>query len=437
MNFIFEDDILLKNFVGTKEINSSDQNRFTRSPLAGRLLSPVYSHKKNGVEINKFSFYGNLKPEKYIIPVGVNNSPLHWAGGKNAHTPGKNELSYYYVKPKKSLFSFLNKIYLKDLRKGNAFLMIDSSLEGYHEDWVFDYFHKECEEYNISPNNIIYVTGNSIVKDRYKLWLENNDKDVHIHPIPYSHFEFDVFIESLEHKKNNTLPNFESHLKYKQGNIDTIKLFNNLNKKQREHRVWFYVQLYLNDLLKDGLVSMNQIEQGKMVFMGTEINEYRMEQIRKTLPLLIYDTPNEVLDENYYVKRIHSKVFLDTWMSIVSETHFYDGDGTIFISEKTFKPIASSHPFIILGNGNSLEELKNMGYETFSKWIDESYDTQTHEDRIDTIIQTIKEIDKIPNKVNWYKDMEETIKHNLNVLEYNAIHLKPNVYIQIEKIYNN
>jgi hypothetical protein len=46
-------------------------------------------------------------------------------------------------------------------------------------------------------------------------------------------------------------------------------------------------------------------------------------------------------------------------------------------------------------------------------------------------------IDKIPNKVNWYKDMEETIKHNLNVLEYNAIHLKPNVYIQIEKIYNN
>ena len=51
MNFIFEDDILLKNFVGTKEINSSDQNRFTTSPLAGRLLSPVYSHKKNGLEV--------------------------------------------------------------------------------------------------------------------------------------------------------------------------------------------------------------------------------------------------------------------------------------------------------------------------------------------------------------------------------------------------
>jgi hypothetical protein len=327
--------------------------------------------------------------------------------------------------------------YLKDLRKGDAFLLIDSSLEGYHEDWIFDYFHKECEEYNISPNNIIYVTGNSIIKERYKLWLENNEKNVLIHPIPYSHFEFDVFIESLEHKKNKTLPTFEEHLKYKKENLDNIKLFNSLNKKQREHRVWFYNQLYLQDLLKKGLVSMNQIESGKMYFMGTEITEYKMEQIRKTLPSLIYDTPNELMDENFYVKRIHSQVFLDTWLSIISETHFDDGQGTIFISEKTFKPIACSHPFIILGNGRSLEELKKMGYETFSKWFDESYDDQPNEDRIDTIIQTIKDIDKISNKLSWYKDMEETLKYNLNILEYNAIHLKPNVYNEMEKIYNN
>jgi hypothetical protein len=437
MNFIFEDIDLSKNFIGTKEKNSSDQDRFTTSPFVSRLITLQNTIKKHKDLINVFSVNDNLRPERYIIPIGVNNNPLHWAGGKNAHTPSKYELSYYYVKPKKSLFSFLNKTYLNDLRSNNAFLLIDSSLEGYHEDWIFDFFHKECEDYNISPNNIIYVTGNSIIKDRYKIWLDKNKKDTHIHPLPYSHFEFDVYIESLELIKNKSLPNFSDHIKYKIENLDNIKLFNSLNKKQREHRVWFYVQLYLKDLLNKGLVSMNQIESGKMHFMGTEITEYKMEQIRKTLPSLIYNTPNELLDENFYVKRIHSQVFLDTWLSVVSETHFDDGQGTIFISEKTFKPIACSHPFIILGNGNSLEEIKKMGYETFSKWIDESYDTQLHEDRIDTIIQTLKDIDKISNKLSWFKDMEETLKYNLNILEYNAVHLKPNIYNEIEIIYNN
>ena len=48
--------------------------------------------------------------------------------------------------------------------------------------------------------------------------------------------------------------------------------------------------------------------------------------------------------------------------------------GTIFISEKTWKPIMVGHPFIMVGNKNNLKFLKDLGYKTFDKWIDESYD---------------------------------------------------------------
>ena len=46
-----------------------------------------------------------------------------------------------------------------------------------------------------------------------------------------------------------------------------------------------------------------------------------------------------------------------------------------FITEKTFRPIACGHPFIVLGNNNILKTLHDLGFETFGSLWDESYDT--------------------------------------------------------------
>ena len=46
-----------------------------------------------------------------------------------------------------------------------------------------------------------------------------------------------------------------------------------------------------------------------------------------------------------------------------------------FITEKTFRPIAHGHPFIVMGNNNILKTLHNLGFETFGSLWDESYDT--------------------------------------------------------------
>ena len=47
---------------------------------------------------------------------------------------------------------------------------------------------------------------------------------------------------------------------------------------------------------------------------------------------------------------------------------------TPFITEKTYKPIAYYHPFMVLGGASTLAHLRNLGFMTFDHLWDESYD---------------------------------------------------------------
>jgi hypothetical protein len=126
---------------------------------------------------------------------------------------------------------------------------------------------------------------------------------------------------------------------------------------------------------------------------------------------------------------------LDTWVSVVSEASFADSDNTIFISEKMFKPIACMHPFIVVGNKGSLTKLKEMGYKTFEGFIDESYDQLPTFERFDAIINAIKKIDTIEDKMTWYKSMEDILTHNYNVL-MTSTNRVPLAIQELEKYYN-
>jgi hypothetical protein len=88
-----------------------------------------------------------------------------------------------------------------------------------------------------------------------------------------------------------------------------------------------------------------------------------------------------------------------------------------------------------MGNRHSLKEMKKLGYQTFSKWINEDYDLLPDSQRMDAIIKTITEFDKIKDKVSIYKDMEGVLKHNYDVLKYNASKSTPYAYNTVEKVY--
>jgi hypothetical protein len=422
MNFVFEELSTKKNFVENWEMNGMGSNRFSISPLFNRMFILGCINKDFNSNIQTFEI--NDRPENYIISIGVHNDPHWWAGGEYSSNPNVT-----------SLFEFVNEIYLKDLVDGGAYLLIDSSFEGYHQDWVFNFFHKECEKRNIPPTKIIFVTGNSIVEERYENWIKENPQQFRINPLPYSHFENDVFLTSQEMLSKNDLPTLEEQLKYKESNISNIKVFNNLNKKPREHRIWFYSKLFYNDLLSKGLVSMNQIPVSNRLYCNEFMDEKYVEEFVKTLPSLIYGVSNEIEDTGFYINRVNHKVCNDSWISVISEARFEDEEGTVFLSEKVFKPIASHHPFIIMGNKHSLKELKKLGYKTFSNWIDESYDELDNLERMDAIIEVLKDIDKIENKLEWFKSMEDVLKFNYQILKRNVTKLYPYAFNKIILIF--
>jgi hypothetical protein len=64
-----------------------------------------------------------------------------------------------------------------------------------------------------------------------------------------------------------------------------------------------------------------------------------------------------------------------------------------FVTEKTFKPIAAQHPFVVYGTAGTLDYLHELGFETFDHAIDESYDTITNPtERLDAIKKILDDL---------------------------------------------
>ena len=63
-----------------------------------------------------------------------------------------------------------------------------------------------------------------------------------------------------------------------------------------------------------------------------------------------------------------------SWFSVVTETEMRPWPSRI--TEKPLKPLANFHPFLVLGNPGALALLKKLGFESFAKVFDESYDDE-------------------------------------------------------------
>lgn len=121
-----------------------------------------------------------------------------------------------------------------------------------------------------------------------------------------------------------------------------------------------------------------------------------------------------------------SRVFIEnTFCHIVTETQFFNDNPyygeTIFITEKVDKAIRFGQPFIIVSSPNYLKTLRGLGFKTFDKWWDESYDTvHDWEKRLNMVYDQIKEISTWnQNKLNQvYREMIPTLLHNQKIRTY-------------------
>jgi hypothetical protein len=420
MNFVYEHLRARLNLIKITNRSRENIRRFVSSPAASKM---IFFHR-----IGKPLSYTNDITD-YVIPIGVGH-PNDWASGEFSNTNMN------------SCLSNLPSNYLNDIQTGKALLLIDQTLEGYQTKWLWEYFHKDCKDHRINPCSIVFFTGNLLAKDQYAQWADQHNIVDRINIFPYPLFESDIFeIHTREKPIRNSVCEFDEYFNYKKEHQTEIKTFDCLQKRLRNHRLWLYQYLFDADLVSQGLISMNPFADDKRYqyssgwMEGRRLDPERVRLSNEILPLTINGKNNNEHDDGYYRNRICKDVYKNTWVSVVSEASFSDEEDTLFLSEKTFKPITCMQPFIIFGNKGSLKKMRERGYKTFDGFIDESYDELSTFDRLEAIIQAIKKISEIKDKLEWYMSMKDILIHNYNMLEHNSINCDPSL-VAFNNYYN-
>ena len=124
---------------------------------------------------------------------------------------------------------------------------------------------------------------------------------------------------------------------------------------------------------------------------------------------------DEPIDKMKFSKDGGFKLQMKSIIHIVSETLYWKNFETRMFSEKTFRPLNSCQPFILITHPHMLNKLKTAGFKTFDKWWDESYDLEEDDDiRISKILNLLVELNKktITELTDMYNEMIPILKHN-------------------------
>jgi len=120
--------------------------------------------------------------------------------------------------------------------------------------------------------------------------------------------------------------------------------------------------------------------------------------------------------------------FKDSYFSVVTESNFLSDDNDeehdysgecMFITEKTYRALCF-HPTIIAGNKGILKYLRKIGFGTFHKMFDESYDDiENDHDRMLAVVKEVDRICKLPiDEVHrMAKEEFETVLHNQEIMK--------------------
>jgi len=191
------------------------------------------------------------------------------------------------------------------------------------------------------------------------------------------------------------------------------KYFLSFNGVPKTHRIVLLDFIISNNLLEKFDISFNSF------FWNEELNldglsEYNIEKFDTSiLPLHL-----DLLESTSYTSTIlNLSLYFNSYIDVVSCSS-YEQEG-VYIDEKTYKSFACMKPFILVGQYGALKKLRELGFKTFSPWIDESYDDEKdYVKRMNLIGKEIKRISKLSLEEidKLYLDMDLVLMHNSSQL---------------------
>ena len=218
------------------------------------------------------------------------------------------------------------------------------------------------------------------------------------------------------------------------------KMYINLNRVPKAHRIRLMMRLMENNLLDDGYNSLmsfplgvekinklllddrkerNSAEEYHIQF--PEENKESIRKINKLLPMTVdFTKPGGSGFAFGSALSGPSKLANDSYFNIVTESHYREWGGFLS-SEKIIKPLISMQPFFVLAQPYTLKYLRDSGFKTFSDIIDESYDNEV--DDIKRFNMVIDEITKLFTQ-NTLDEIHDIYCSVFDILEHNFNHLE-------------
>lgn len=283
-------------------------------------------------------------------------------------------------------------------------------------------FNKQIESVNLKQNNFIFFGGSSNLLELYPE-LKNTG---------YT-FYFEDNLLTSSSKKIEELKNNPSYiLKYKSEwlNISDIDVKRNKhfvcpnrnsNKKHRFTLGCFFESENLWDKLYCSFLETLFIPWEEAILPNLDYDFF--ENLKPNINSFVNKLPiqmdteligGEELRSFESMRSFKKEIYLDSYINIVTESSFIND---IFPTEKLLNPITVLQPFIIVSMSGYLQYIKNLGFKTFSPFIDESYDEEKNDaKRLQMICFEIKRLSKLSLEEihDWYISIIPILEYNRN-----------------------
>jgi hypothetical protein len=215
-----------------------------------------------------------------------------------------------------------------------------------------------------------YDQENTACRKEVNDYVLNNFNNVEYIGNHNSKLYFNFWLHFLSKYKDNfpTIPQ----------NPEASKLYMNLNRKPHSHRVKLFNELKKNSLLESGYVSLGGDKNREPYLLENDVINIEGDKTHLGEPLLI---PNDITSPGN----------LEYWnnhlINIQTETTMHTN---VFISEKTWKPILGGKLFMILGDYEIYNKLKEYGIDTFDDILGTGYTSTSDDERMLWIVKTLK-----------------------------------------------
>jgi hypothetical protein len=316
------------------------------------------------------------------------------------------------------IFESFGQEILNELNHGNAYVILNHQCESFTESFFNTLYQKLTNFPSIPYNKIIYMVAAADASREYKNYVRTysipKDKEF---TVMYVHHVYKRF----NHENTLSFFNYDRMVKKE-------KKFLSLNRKWRDHRLLLVCGLAHHNLLDSGYVSLGVLLEEKQEAQNAINDLYRefkseyiisgFDKIKNNLPLQIDMVDLRI--NQFQSTSLPIEFYQKSCFSLVSSTFAFDyNEKSVGFTEKEIKPILARHPFIIHNLPGVLAHLRSMGFLTFERWFDESYDEEIDDNkRLIKITDEVKRLSELSFE-QWdtmLEEMSPVLEHNYNRL---------------------